>query len=120
MDTVKRFNITRGVDNTYTFTIKQNGSIFPMVITSGDTFVAKMYSLNPADQLVLTKNLRVVDAEKGKVGMDISAEDTNLLIHKEGTYADRYYTVAVYRLVLECTTVNNGFFIAHIGRVYVK
>ena len=115
----KRFYITRGVENIYTFTIKQNESLLPMVISSGDRFVAKLYRID-TDQLVFTSNLTVADAPRGKVKLVISPGTSNMLISFRGDMEDRYPYRARYRLVLEATTLNNGFFISHIGKVYVK
>jgi hypothetical protein len=115
----KRFYITRGVENIYTFTIKQNESLLPMVISSGDRFVAKLYRID-TDQLVFTSNLTVADAPRGKVRLVISSSSSNSLVSARGDMEDRYPYKAKYRLVLEATTANNGFFISHIGKVYVK
>jgi hypothetical protein len=115
----KRFYITRGVENIYTFTIKQNESLLPMVISSGDTFVVKLYTID-TDQLVFTSNLTVADAARGKVRLVISSSSSNSLVSARGAAEDRYPYKAKYRLVLEASTTNNGFFISHIGKVYVK
>ena len=115
----KRFYITRGVENIYTFTIKQNESLLPMVISSGDMFVAKLYTID-TDQLVFASVLTVADAARGKVRLVIDPNSSSSLVSLRWGREDRYPYKAKYRLVLEATTLNNGFFISHIGKVYVK
>jgi hypothetical protein len=115
----KRFYVTRGVENIYTFTIKQNESLLPMVISSGDTFVAKLYRID-TDQLVFTSALTIADAARGKVRLVINSTNSSALASVRGDAEDRYPYKAKYRLVLEANTSNNGFFVSHIGKVYVK
>ena len=39
---VARFTIVKGVDNSFTFTIKANGTTLPMTIEVGDNFTASL------------------------------------------------------------------------------
>lgn len=114
-----KFVITKGQDNEFVFTIKANGSTEPMAITEGtDTFEASLVLLS--DQSVaLTKVLDTVDALSGKVGLSITALEADALINGRGSAVDRYYLKPMYKLVINCNTVNNGNFLAKICEVYV-
>lgn len=117
-----KFTITKGLDNTFIFTIKADGSTLPMEIVGTDTFVADLVPLDPADtttglsgiSLSLPSNLL-----SGKVTLNISAASTSNLVSDKGTKTDRYYTRPVYKLVIDCTTTNNGNFIAKVPEIYV-
>jgi len=115
---VAKFTITKGLDNTFVFTIKADGSTLPMEIIGGDTFVAHLVKLAD-DTTVLTKPLVVTDALNGKVNLVITSDDSSSLVSDKGTKSDRYYLRPVYKLVIECSTANNGDFIAKVPEVYV-
>lgn len=113
-----RFTITKGVDNTFVFTIKADGSTLPMEIVVGDTFTA--YLKNMADgTTALTKALTITDALSGKVQLVITEAEADTLVSDRGNKEDRYYLRPNYRLMLECNTANNGDFIAKIDNIYV-
>jgi len=115
---VAKFTITKGLDNTFVFTIKADGSTLPMEIVGGDTFTAHLVGL--ADNTtVLTKSLVITDALNGKVNLVITSAETDSLVSDKGTKSDRYYLRPVYKLVIECSTANNGDFIAKVPEVYV-
>lgn len=116
---VEKFLLVKGKENEFYFTIKQNGSLLPMIISPGDKFVGKLYLLED-DTLALTKELVVVDSQAGKIKLVVSKEETNNLIADRGPKEDHYYIKATYRLMLECSTVNNGNFTARINRIYVS
>ena len=119
---VAKFTITKGVDNTFLFTIKADGSTLPMEITGTDTFVADLVPLDPEDtttglsavSLTLPSNLL-----SGKVTLDIPESSTLTLVSDKGTKTDRYYLRPTYKLIIECNTANNGNFIAKVPEVYV-
>lgn len=114
-----KFVITKGQDNEFVFTIKQNGSTLPMEITiPDDTFEASLVAL--ANQtVVLTKTLDVDDALSGRVKFVVTALETESMEAERGSKVDRYYLKPVYKLVIACNTVNNGNFLAKICEVYV-
>jgi hypothetical protein len=122
-----RFNITRGYDNTFVFTIKANGSTLPMEIAVGDTFTASLVRLCeqegvstcPNPRPIVDKALNVVDALSGKVELVLSAAETSSLVSEKGDKVDRYYAKPAYKLVIECSTQNNGDFLAKVDEVYV-
>jgi hypothetical protein len=114
-----KFVITKGVDNTFVFTVKADGSTLPMLISNSDTFVAKLLKLSDNTE-VLSKSLsKVAPYTNGKVELVISAAETIPLVGEKGGKADRYYLRPVYKLMLVCNTEANGNFIAKIAEVYV-
>ena len=118
---VNKFTISKGSDNTFVFTIKQDNSTLPLVIEAGDTFFASLVSLegNVPYPNVTEKAMSVDNADNGKVSLTIPKEDTVDLEVKRGGEADRYYLRPTYKLTLDCSTVNNGDFIARVPEVYV-
>lgn len=117
-DSTNRFIITKGLDNTFYFTIKANGSTLPMEIESGDTFTAHIKKLSDGST-VISKALSVDDALSGKVQLVLTSADTDLLDTNRGPEVDRYYVKPEYRLLLDCSTANNGSFIAKVSEVYI-
>jgi hypothetical protein len=115
---VAKFTITKDLDNNFVFTIKADGSTLPMEIQGSDTFEARLTSLSDGT-VVLTKPLVVTDALSGKVSLTITSSETRSLVSDKGTKTDRYYLRPVYKLVIDCSTVNNGDFIAKVPEVYV-
>lgn len=116
---VNKFTITKGLDNTFTFTIKADGSTLPMVITPGfDTFSATLTKLEDGTS-VLVKALTIEDAPNGKVSLTITTAEAAALESERGSKTDRYYIRPVYKLVIDCVTQNNGNFIAKVPEVYV-
>ena len=117
---VEKFLLVKGKENEFYFTIKQNGSILPMVIEPTDSFVGKFILLEDDTTVVLEKELVVVDPAVGKIKLVVTEEETANLISDRGPKEDYYYLKATYRLLLECSTVNNGQFTARINRIYVS
>ena len=122
---IARFTITKGVENTFVFTIKANGSTLPMVIEDNgatpDTFQATIWSLDPEAVAVpfLTKALLITDASAGQVTLTITAAEAAFAVADVGSKADRYYLRPVYKLIIDCNTLNNGKFIAKVPEIYV-
>lgn len=114
-----RFTITRGVDNEFFFTVKANGSLLPMVIEPLDTFQVKLVRLDDNTTADIDRPLEVVDAANGKLRFLVTEAESMSLLSERGQKEDRYYLKPVYKLLLEATTVNNGSFIAQLGKVYV-
>ncbi len=118
-----KFSITKGSDNSFSFTIKQDNSTLPLVIESEDTFRATLSTLGP-DSVnypeVTLKPLTVEDGgTSGKITLSIPKEDTVNLVADVGAKVDKYYIRPTYKLVIDCVTVNNGNFIAKVPEVYV-
>ena len=127
-----KFVISKGVDNTFTFTIKQDNSTLPLTIVEGtDTFFADLILLDGDVQYprINNKALVVENAANGKVSLAITADETLDetgaggiigLITDKATKVDRYYLRPTYKLLLKCVTVNNGEFVARVDEVYVN
>ena len=114
-----RFTITRGVDNEFFFTVKANNSFLPMVIAPSDTFQVKLVRLDDNTTADIDRPLEVVDATNGKLRFLVTEAESMSLLSERGQKEDRYYLKPVYKLLLEAATVNNGSFIAQLGKVYV-
>ena len=115
---VTKFTITKGVDNTFSFTIKADGTTLPLDIDVSDTFNARLLALSDGS-VIFSKALVVTDAPSGKVALTITANETSALQPERGTKADRYYLLPTYKLVIDCRTLNNGDFLAKVPEVYV-
>ena len=124
---VTKFVISKGVDNTFTFTIKQDNSTLPLTIVEGtDTFVADLIPLSEDfDYVEAPENtfidmvMNVESAANGKITLVILEDDTQWLVSDKGGRVDRHYLRPTYKLVLKCSTTNNGDFIAKVPEVYV-
>ena len=116
---VNKFTITRGVDNEFFFTVKANNSLLPMVIEPSDTFQVKLVRLDDNTTADINRPLEVVDAANGKLRFLVTEAESMSLLSERGQKEDRYYLKPVYKLLLEAATVNNGSFIAQLGKVYV-
>lgn len=120
-DTAK-FIITKGSENTFVFTIKQDNSTLPLtIVEETDTFLASLVALKDDSPYASITNttLDVISAANGKISLTIPSADTLLLVTSKGDEADRYYLRPTYKLVMNCVTVNNGSFIAKVNEVYV-
>lgn len=119
---IAKFTITKGVDNTFIFTIKADGSTLPMELVSTDSFIADLVPLDPDDttsgltdlSLTLPSNLL-----SGKVTLTITEAQAANLVKDMGSKTDRYYSRPTYKLVINCDTENNGQFIAKVPEIYV-
>ena len=116
---VNKFTITRGVDNEFFFTVKANGSLLPLVIEPSDTFNVKLVRLSDNTTADINKLLEVVDAPNGKLRFFVSSGESLSLLSERGQKEHRYYLIPVYKLLIEANTVNEGSFVAQLGRVYV-
>lgn len=121
---IAKFTITKGVENTFVFNIKANGSTLPMVIddTVGfeDTFQATIISLDPEVTVpFLTKPLTITSAINGQVTLTITEAEADTAVVDKGSKTDRYYSRPVYKLIIDCDTTNNGKFIAKVAEIYV-
>jgi len=117
---MSNFVITKGVDNEFTFTIKQTGTTLPMEIEVTDTFVATLVPLEKEGVISgMEYTMTTEDAVNGKIKLNIPEADTVDLVSDKGDKVDRYYNRPTYKLIVECDTVNNGNFTAKVPLVYV-
>ena len=114
-----KFVITKGMSNEFVITIKQNGTTLPMAIEVGDTFVAKLVKLKDGVEAG-TPVTTVEDAPNGKIKVTFSDVDVSGLVAERGDRCDYYYSKPMYKLMIECNTVNNGNFVAKVNKVYVE
>lgn len=117
---VAKFTITKGSDNTFVFTIKANESTLPMEIDdiTPDTFDARLISLADGTEAI-SKSLTITDALSGQVSLVITTAEAADLLVSRGSATDRYYLRPTYKLIIDCSTTNNGDFIAKVPEVYV-
>ena len=107
------------MSNEFVITIKQNGTTLPMTIEAGDTFVTKLVKLKDGVE-ACTPVTTVEDATNGKIKVVFSETDVNGLVVERGDRCDYYYSKPMYKLMIECNTVNNGNFVAKVSKVYVE
>lgn len=112
------FVITKGVDNTFVFTIKADGSTLPITIEATDTFNAELKLLSDGS-VAISKELEVIDSLSGKTSLLLTESEVNELQSEKGSKVDRYYVRPMYKLVIACSTQTNGDFIAKVDEVYV-
>ena len=116
---MSKFIITKGVSNEFIITIKQNGTTLPMAIESSDVFNAKLLSIKDGS-VVANLTTNIVNAQNGKIKLVLSSEAVDGLDIERGDRADYYYSKPLYKLIIDCDTVNNGKFIAKVHKVYVE
>ena len=119
---VAKFTITKDLDNTFVFTIKADGSTLPMVIEAADTFTASLVNLETdsvVDSWTKGAGIEVTNAGGGQITLTILSAETTPLVKERGSKADRYYVRPTHQLVIDCTTTNNGKFIAKVPEIYV-
>ena len=126
-----KFVISKGSDNTFFFTIKQDNVTIPLTIEGTDTFFADLVLITSEGgtpyTAVTNKELTVVDSLSGKISLVITSSETddgsniegNFLVRESGSKADRYYLRPTYKLTLRCSTAGNGDFIVKVPEVYV-
>ena len=116
---MSRFVLNKGMSNEFIITIKQNGNTLPMLIDISDTFVAKLCKLSDSS-IVASPTTSVVSAENGKIKIVFDTNIVDTLTSEKGDRADYYYSKPMYELLIDCTTVNNGKFVAKVDKVYVE
>lgn len=116
---MSKFVVSKGGSNEFIITIKQNGTTLPMVIEHTDTFVAKLLSIKDGSE-VATLTTNVINAQNGKIKLVLSESQVDGLNMERGDRADYYYSKPLYKLVIDCDTVNNGKFVAKVHKVYVE
>lgn len=114
-----KFIINKGLANEFIITIKQDNGTLPMVIDANDTFVTKLFKMSDGSK-VATLTTTVHDANNGQIKVVISNEVVDSLVVERGDKADYYFTKPVYRLAIDCDTLNNGKFVAKVDKVYVE
>lgn len=114
-----RLVINKGYDNDFIITIKQKGSVLPMIITDSDTFTCTVKDIK-TNTIVASPVVTKYDKPNGKIKISLSASDTNTLVSELSDRADGYYGLVKYKIILDCKTTNNGNFIAKLNKVCVE
>ena len=114
-----KFVVSKSGSNEFIITIKQNATTLPMVIEPTDTFEAKLLSIKDGNE-VATLTTDVINAQNGKIKLTLDSNTVNGLSIERGERADYYYSKPLYKLVIDCDTVNNGKFVAKVHKVYVE
>lgn len=121
-----KFVITKGLDNEFIITIKQNDSTLPMIITGNDTFSCVLFNRDADTEvgrvsLISNSNgvITVYSASNGKIKIKLNSVFVNALVKDRGPKEDKYYLKPTYRMDLDCVTTNNGSFVAKIHDIYV-
>lgn len=113
-----KFTINKNIDNKFTFTIKENGSIGPITIAGGDTFV--FYLKNPETGAVrIQKKATILDANNGKIQVIITSAEAAGLDREVGDRADDFYYKPVYSGMIVGETSGYGQIVSKIKRIYV-
>lgn len=110
------------MDNEFIITIKKNDTILPIIISPTDTFALYMYKLSDnslVETLDLADGIVVHDAENGQIKVTMAEVFVNMLEIERGERADNYYEKPMYRIAIDCNTVDNGKFVAKVSKVYV-
>lgn len=106
MNCADRFVITKGVDNTFVFTIKQNGSTLPMEIV--DNQITKHISITPTVTYVPYKpEVKYVPA-KAEVQASPGQEYIPTVegkVEKYSVYANALVSGTTYELQINSTTI---------------
>lgn len=114
-----KFVISKSGSNEFIITIKQNGTTLPMVIEPTDTFKAKLVNISDGAE-VATLTTNVINAQNGKIKLVLSKAQVDVLNMERGDRADYFYSKPLYRLIIDCDTINNGKFLAKVQKVYVE
>ena len=113
-----RFIVVKGLDNTFVFTIKGNGTTLPLEIQPNDSFMAHFRD-KESGNIILSKEMDVVSASEGKVTLLVDSNETYMFDGVKGGKVDRFYLKPNYSLLLECDTQQDGKFIARVEDVYI-
>ena len=84
-----------------------------------DTFEAKLLTIC-GGEVVAIFTTSVLNASNGKIKLVLDDSVVKTLKTENGDRADYCYSKPLYKLVIDCDTVNNGKFVAKINKVYVE
>ena len=119
-----RFVINKGMNNEFIITIKQNDSTLPMIIESTDIFIVNFYNLETQKIEVSASTadgkVTVYDDANGQILVSLHKDAVAGMTSERGDKVDKYYLKPTYRMAIDCTTANNGNFVAKIASVYVE
>ena len=121
-----KITLYKGIDNIFDLIIKKNKTSLPLELTDLDIFKVHLIDL-ATDSKIFTltqllgdvSKVAITDKVNGKITLTIKNADIVNLKSLKGAAVDGYYTKPTYRLLIEADTVNQGRFIATLGRVAV-
>lgn len=115
-----KFILNRNASNEFVITIKQSGTVLPMVIGVSDTFTATLIDLETDTLVPILITTSVVDGTNGKIKVVFDQNVVNTFTVSKGSKVDKYYLKPSYKLVIACDTATNGKFVAKFPEVYVE
>jgi hypothetical protein len=115
-----KFTITRGIDNTFVFTIKGDNTTLPMDI-AGWTFTGYLYLLSSSfTSPAITEELdNDSNTSSGRTTLKLTADKVANLVSLKGSEVDRYYVKPSYKLVIRGVKPNENDIVAKVDEVYV-
>jgi hypothetical protein len=119
MATVTQFTITKGNELEFYIIVKENGTVSPLVLQTGDTFTYSLVNKKHGTKVVEDVAMTIVDGPNGKIKGVITAEVSATLPYKVGSAEDGYIPRASLRLIVNGDTAAQGMFVASIEDVYV-
>ena len=114
------FTIVQGIDNTFVFTVKENGKTMPLEILPRYTFNFFLRKLSDGTRVPIA-HLTNISSLEGKVELTIPTRISASLESERGPKEDRYYLKPTYELIIDCNTGSsaNGKFIVRVPDVRV-
>ena len=114
------FTIVQGIDNTFVFTVKENGKTTPLEILPAYTFNFFLRKLSDGTRVPIT-DLTGISHPGGEVELTIPVEVAANLESERGPKEDRYYLKPTYGLIIDCDTGSsvNGKFTVSVPEVRV-
>ncbi len=120
MAVVTQFTITKGNELDFYITIKQSGTIVPLVLNAPtDTFSYSLVDKATDVKYAEDVNMEISDAVNGEIKGTITAAVSAVLPIRKGSAEDGYISRPNLRLVVNGVTVAQGEFVAAIDQVYV-
>lgn len=119
MAVVTDFTVIAGKAVDFSITIKENGSIAPLVLDVSDTFVFSIINKKTSQKYIDSKAMTITDLLNGEVSGSISALESATLPIKKSSAEDGYISRPNLRLVVHGTTLSQGQMTAVIENVYV-
>ena len=114
------FTIVQGIDNSFVFTIKENGTTIPLEILPTYTFNFFLRQLSDGTRVPIA-NLTNISSLGGKVELTIPITTAAGLVSERGPKEDRYYLKPTYEMIIDCDTGSsaNGKFTVRMPDVRV-
>jgi hypothetical protein len=115
-----KFILNKNMSNEFLLTIKASLSTLPMLIDITDTFVPKLILLETGVIVNIPITVTVHDPLNGQIKLVFDQVTVDTLVSSKGKAVDKYYLKPTYKLLIDCSTVQNGKFVAKIPEVFVE